>query len=249
MPPMTRSPLARAARFAAPLAFAAAAQAADIRQETVRFPPGATETTVKGRVQGDRTVDYRVRASAGQTLSVTMRETHPQNYFNVLPPGSAGEAMFVGQDGGDFRGMLPADGDYTVRVYLMRPAARRNEASDYTLTIAVAGKPLAPLAASRDALVPGTRYHASSTIPCTVPFAPATTNCEAFVTRRSPDGTGTVDVRSQGRTVRRILFIAGKPAASDAMAAMTSAREGDGTVVRFGQDERYVVPDPFLKGG
>jgi hypothetical protein len=246
---MRRTLPERTALLVATFALATAAQSADIRQETVRFPPGAAETTLKGRLQGDRTVDYRVRASAGQTLSVRMQETNPQNYFNVLPPRSKGEAMFVGQDGGDFRGMLPADGDYTVRVYLMRPAARRNEKSDYTLTIAVTGKALAPLPASKDALVPGTRFHASSTIPCTVPFSSATSTCEAFVTRRGFDGTGTVEVRSQGRTVRRFLFVEGKLAASDAMAEMTSVREGDGTVVRFGQDERYVVPDPFLRGG
>jgi hypothetical protein len=246
---MKRTLPGRAALLAALFALVAAVQAADIRQETVRFPAGAAETTLKGRVQGDRTVDYRVRASAGQTLSVRMQETNPQNYFNVLPPGSKGEAMFVGQDGGDFRGMVPADGDYTVRVYLMRAAARRNETSDYTLTVAVTGKALAPLAASKDALIPGTRFHASSTLPCTPPFATAASTCDAFVTRRGFDGTGTVEVRSQGRTVRRVLFVEGKPAASDAMAEMTSVREGDGTVVRFGRDERYVVPDAFLRGG
>jgi hypothetical protein len=42
--------------------------------------------------------------------------------------------MFIGQFGGDFKGILPTDGDYTIRVYLMRSAARRNESSIYTLT-------------------------------------------------------------------------------------------------------------------
>jgi hypothetical protein len=43
----------------------------------------------------------------------------------------------------------------------MRSAARRNEASDYTLTISATGKALPPLPASKDALLPGTKFHAS----------------------------------------------------------------------------------------
>ena len=62
--------------------------------------------------------------------------------------------------------MLPTDGDYKVRVYLMRNAARRNEVSDYTLTISVTGKPLAPIPASQDALLPGTKFHASGSVTC-----------------------------------------------------------------------------------
>jgi len=53
--------------------------------------------------------------------------------------------------------MLPADGDYRVRVYLVRAAARRNESSAYTLTIGVAGKALEALPGAQDALVPGRR--------------------------------------------------------------------------------------------
>jgi hypothetical protein len=59
-----------------------------IRQETVQFARGATSAAIKGHVKGDATVDYRVRAGAGQTLSVKLQRTNPQNYFNVNPPGS-----------------------------------------------------------------------------------------------------------------------------------------------------------------
>lgn len=37
-------------------------------------------------------------------------------------------------------GTLPVDGDYTVRVYLMRSAARRNETAEYTLTVGITGQ-------------------------------------------------------------------------------------------------------------
>jgi hypothetical protein len=35
--------------------------------------------------------------------------------------------------------LLPADGVYTIRVYLMRNAARRNETANYTLEVRIAG--------------------------------------------------------------------------------------------------------------
>jgi len=219
-----------------------------IRQEPVQFARGASSTVIKGRLQGDADVDYLVRAHAGQTLSVTLEESNAQNYFNVLPPDTD-VAMFVGSDGSDFTRVLPVDGDYTIRVYLMRPAARRNEASDYTLGIAVSGSPLAQLPASQDALVPGTQFHASTTIPC-VPFLETQPrDCEAFVIRRGFDGTATVEVRLANTLKRRILFVKGEPVASDSPDALTATRRQDVTTVKLGSDERYEIPDMLASGG
>ena len=226
------------------------AHAADaIRQEAVQFKTGSSEATIKGRLKGDQTVDYRVRAGAGQTLTVALKGSNAQNYFNVLPPGSADVAMFVGQDGGGYKGILPTDGDYTVRVYLMRPAARRNESSNYALTVGVTGKPLAPLPAAKDALLPGTRFHASATFACTPPFEAKPQQCEAFVIRRGFDGTATVEVRGANGLQRQILFVKGEPAASDAANPVTFARDGGTTIVKIAPDERYAIPDAFVRGG
>ena len=118
-----------------------AAQPAPPRQERVAFAKGASSATVKGQLRGGADVDYVVRAAAGQTISVSLKGSNRSNYFNVLPPGSADVAMHVGQDGGPYTGMLPADGDYKIRVYLVRAAARRNEVSNYELTVSVTGVP------------------------------------------------------------------------------------------------------------
>jgi hypothetical protein len=228
----------------------APATAADaIRKETVQFAKGSSEAAIKGALKGDQTVDYRVRAGAGQTLTVVLKGSNAQNYFNVLPPGSTDVAMFVGQDGGGYKGMLPTDGDYTVRVYLMRPAARRNETSNYTLTVGVTGKPLAPVPAAKDALISGTPFHASAKLACTPPFESKPQQCEAFVIRRGFDGTATVEVRGANGLKRNILFVKGEPAVADATDAMTFAREGDTTVVKIGADERYSLPDALVRGG
>jgi len=228
----------------------AAAAATGPRQEKVQFAKGASAAVINGQLKGDADVDYVVRAAAGQTLSVTLKETNPQNYFNVLPPGSKGSAMFVGDTGEDYTGMLPADGDYVVRVYLMRPAARRGESSDYTVTIGVTGKPLAPLPAAKDALVPGTSYHATAKIRCVPAYETAIKDCDASVIRRGYDGTATVDVAGAAES-RSILFMKGKPVASNAsrIDVLASERKGDVTVVKIGGSERYEIPDALLTGG
>jgi len=219
-----------------------------IRTEQVQFAKGATSAVINGQVKGDSDVDYLVRAGAGQTLTVTLKRTNPQNYFNINPPESD-LSMFVGQTGENFKGVLPTDGNYTVRVYLMRPAARRNESSNYTLTISVTGKAIAPVPASKDALIPGTLFHAAAKITC-VPFIETKAQeCEAFVIRRGFDGTATVEIRGANAAKRRILFVKGKPVASDSQDPVTFSRKGDLSIVRFGTDERYEIPDALIVGG
>ena len=220
------------------------------RTEMVTFTKGASSATIEGHLKGDADIDYQVRAGAGQTLTVALKGSNLQNYFNVLPPDSE-TAMFVGQDGGDFKGILPTDGVYTVRVYLMRPAARRNESSRYKMTISVTGKALAPLPATKDALIPGTAFHASATINCIPPFASDSKPppCEAFVIRRSFDGTATVEIRGANAVKRRILFVKGSPVASDSTEPLTYSHEGDLNVVKLGADERYEIPDALIWGG
>jgi hypothetical protein len=95
---------------------------------------------LKGTLRGDKTIDYKLNAKTGQTMSVTLKTGNGANYFNVLPPGSNDVAVFVGSSGGaEWTGQLAADGEYTIRVYLMRNAARRNESANYTLDVGVSG--------------------------------------------------------------------------------------------------------------
>jgi hypothetical protein len=221
------------------------------RKERVTFAKGASSATLKGTLKGNADVDYLVRAAAGQTLEVKLQGTNVQNDFNVLPPGSANVAMYVSSATGErsWSGMLPADGDYAIRVYLARPAARRNESSKYTLTVAVAGKPLPPLSAARDAKVAGTAYHATAKVPCTLPYQAEVKSCDAGVVRRGNDGTATFEAIGKDGVQRRILFVQGKVVASDAMDKVTATRQGDVTVVKVGDGERYDIPDAFLNGG
>jgi hypothetical protein len=136
MTPRTLFAMFLAGSLLAPIA---ASAGSTIREVQVRLEKGQTSATLKGKLKGDETVDYKVGAAAGQSMVVTFKPGNPSAYFNVLPPGSV-EALFIGSTSGNrFEGPLPADGEYTIRVYLMRSAARRNESASYTLEVGVTG--------------------------------------------------------------------------------------------------------------
>jgi hypothetical protein len=119
--------------------FAAAAGAQEIRTQRVSFPPGAESATYTGVIRGREIVDYLVNARAGQVANISMATSNTSAYFNILAPGQAETAFFVGSvSGNQFEGRLPATGDYRIRVYLMRNAARRGETADYRLEMIVA---------------------------------------------------------------------------------------------------------------
>jgi hypothetical protein len=224
----------------------------DRNQKVVELPRDRSTHTLKGRIHGNEYVDYRVPAAAGQTLSVKLTGSHPQNYVNVLPPGSE-LAMFVGSSAGNrFERIVPADGDYVVQVYLMRAAARRNAASNYSLQIDVTGKTLPPVPAKQDALIPGTPFHASASVPCKVAFSPQVQRCEAFVIRRGFDGTATLEIRWPQGTItvaRHVLLIKGRPVSTDSTLELTHAREGDELIINVGSDEQFRIPDALPFGG
>lgn len=112
-----------------------------IREKAVRFASGAEWAIVRGRLRAHDTIDHLVSARAGQTLTVFLKANNGATYFNVLPPeGDA--ALFVGAGvarPSHFRAQLDKAGDYRIRVYLMRSAARRHESTEYRLKIKLAG--------------------------------------------------------------------------------------------------------------
>ena len=70
-----------------------------IRVQAVDLPAEGGNRTIKGRIKGHDSVDHVVRVANGRTLSVDLAATHGQTYFNILPPGSTGEAIFIELDG------------------------------------------------------------------------------------------------------------------------------------------------------
>ena len=112
----------------------------DIRQEQIEFEKGTSGAAIKGEIKGSQIVDYQLRASEGQWMVAVFEPSNPSAYFNVMPP-DAPAAIFIGSTAGNrFEGALPADGVYTLRIYLMRNAARRHETASYTLEVEITGK-------------------------------------------------------------------------------------------------------------
>jgi hypothetical protein len=219
------------------------------KPEQVLFAAGKSSKSVSTAIQGHDFKDFLVTAKAGQFLSVSMKSDNPQANFNVLCPG-ASLALFNGSISGQVlkKRQLPGDGTYAVRVYLMRAAAGRNEKAKANLEISVTGKPLAPLSDKMDAKVGKTAYHATAPVPCKYYLDPKLTSCEAGVIRRGKDGTATVVLKLKSFS-RSILFVKGKPVASDSFEEMKSTQKGDLTTVTFGdKSEVYEIREVFLTG-
>jgi hypothetical protein len=134
-------------------------------------------------------------------------------------------------------------------VYLMRPAARRNESSAYSLKVGITGTPLAPVPASRDALIPGTPYHASAEVPCGSGSSGKATRCKASVIRRASNSATVVVTNPEGQQ-RQFLFVKGKAVASDQPETLTVQRRDDVSVLLLGVNfERYEIVDALVMGG
>ena len=218
----------------------------------VHFAKGSSSATLKGSLKGEQSIDYTLRAKADQNMSVMLKTSNPRNYFNVLPPGSKDVAMFVGSmSGNEWTGSLDADGDYTIRVYLMRSAARRNETANYTLTVGITGSPTAAKALgsapASDAKVKGTPYHATGQVPCSMGDAPqGTEQCDFGVIRGKP-GNAQVDVTPPSGFKRVLTFIAEK-VTSDGTAVKAS-KSGDLWLIDVNDYEHYRIPDAVISGG
>lgn len=132
--------LVRPAAIAA-LLFAAAGTALTAQDsQRVVFAGGADNAAAGGTVRGSQYRDHILAARAGQRMAVSL-VTKGNAYFNVLPPGSTGEAIYNGSiDGNDATGIaLPQTGDYRVRVYLMGAAKSGNRPVTYRLSLAITG--------------------------------------------------------------------------------------------------------------
>jgi len=228
----------------------AAWAADDIRVERVQFKRGANSAVVEGSIKGYEAVDYVLRAGKGQYMNVSMATDNGANYFNILAPGENEAAMFVGStSGSQYEGTLPESGDYKIRVYMMRSAARRNEVAQYRLEMIVdnAGGG----SSGSDAKVPGTDYHATGDIPCSMGGGQPAGSCP-FGVKREGGGSAMVTVTKPDGRTRTIFFEKGRAAGYDESQAdpgeFKASKEADLSIIHIGQ-ERYEIPDSVVWGG
>ena len=220
---------------------------------SVHFAKGTSSATLKDSLKGDQSIDYTLRAKAGQNMSVMLKTSNPSNYFNVLPPNSKDVAIFVGSMyGNEWTGSLAADGDYTIRVYLMRNAARRNETAKYALTVGITGDPAAAKVlesgSATDAKVKGTPYHATGQVPCSMGDVPrGTEQCDFGVIRGKP-GNAQVHVTPPSGFERVLIFEAEK-VTSGGSATVKASKSGDLWLIDVNDFEHYQIPDAVISGG
>lgn len=227
---------------------AASALGQGIRQERVSFKAGTSSATITGSLKGDQTVDYLLGARAGQTMRVNLKTSNGACYFNVLPPGSEAAIAIGANLGNQWSGTLPTNGDYRIRVFLMRSAARRHETANYTFSVGISGR--------ADAKVAGTPYHATGSVPCSVgPDPKGSAKC-SFGVIRGAHGQAEVYLASPGFDVTlhkdqlRILRFAGNTVtSSDPKEKVTASKQGDNWSISVNDFYFYVIPEAVIDGG
>lgn len=123
--------LARVFRFISPVIavvlISATAAPSQTKRIVVKFKPGTSGATYNNSVTGYGTVDFAFRASAGQTLAAKLTTSNSSLYFVISKSGATDSVNDSARDATEWSGELPETGEYVVRVYLFRNAARRTK--------------------------------------------------------------------------------------------------------------------------
>lgn len=253
------------AAIAAALVLACASAFAEraMQSHRVEFAQGRSGATMKGHIVGDEIADYRLRVRAGQTLGVRLLASGATTYYNVLPPGSTGVAIYNGSiDGDTSTTTLPADGEYTIRVYQMGHAKSAGQRSTFALEVSVTGG--APSAASgvvkpaEDPMVEAAgragegRFNATGKIPCAQAPSQPMGLCD-FGVARAGGGTAVVSVTMPGGRKRMLMFSKGKAIGADLSQAdgnmtFSATKVEDLFKIQAGR-ERYEMPEAVIFGG
>ena len=103
--------------------------------ERVRFQSGHSSATLKGRIVGFDTKDYVVGAKAGQTMTLRLSSSNTSTYFVIYSINGRATDM---NETTEWSENLSESGDYLIRVFMMRSAARRKgAAANFTLRISI----------------------------------------------------------------------------------------------------------------
>ena len=113
----------------------AAVTASQNKPQRVRFEKGKSSATIHGRVAGFDTQDYVIAARAGQQMDIRITASNASTYFVLYSINDRATDM---NETDHYSLETTESGDYVIRVFMMRSAARRQGAvSNYTLTISI----------------------------------------------------------------------------------------------------------------
>lgn len=105
------------------------------RRVRVQFAPRRSSASLSGQVQGYQTIDYVLKAHAQQRMTVSLTSESPFTLMGIYAPNGA--ELCVETCNGQWTGILPQMGDYTIRVGLVRAEARRQGRARYTLHVSI----------------------------------------------------------------------------------------------------------------
>lgn len=230
--------------------------AEDMRTQKLSVESGKPTLYVKDSISGDQSVEFLVQGFAGQHLSVNMSTDSGSNYFNLLPPDTD-VALAIGSIiGNSWSGTLPTDGNYRIRVYLMRGAVRRHESARFTLAVALRDGGSVGHAVSHDAKVKGTPFNAKGMLSCSVgPDPKGSARCSFGVIRH---GTGRAelrlatpgnDVSVQQRGIVVLHFDGKRVTGANASKHVQARHRGDDWDVSVDDFYFFTIPDAVINGG
>jgi hypothetical protein len=103
--------------------------------QRVRFQSGHSSATLKGRIVGYDAKDYVVGAKAGQVMDLHLSSSNQSTYFVIYSINGRATDM---NETTVWSENLSESGDYVIRVFMMRSAARRKgAAANFTLSISI----------------------------------------------------------------------------------------------------------------
>ena len=224
-------------------------QAQQRQTKRLSIPTGKTSVSANGTITGYQDIDYIVNAAAGQTMTVTLKTNKTSNYFLVYGPGDTETAIY-NSDAGEqtWTKTLDQAGDYTVRVYLYRNAARNNVKANFTVTVTIKNN----AAKSGDAKVAGTQFNATGKLQTAlVPTAAMGSSESDFGVIRYANGDADIHITNANQQKRVIKFSKGefqciKPGGGK----LSYNRNGPDTwKLTFNGQETYLIPDAVIVGG
>jgi len=222
----------------------------DIKTKRIQFEKGRSGSTIEASITGSEIVDYLLNVQEGQVLNVSMATDNAANYFNIMEPEEEYVAIFNGSVNENmFEGILKKSGDYRIRVYLMRSAARRNEKANYRLEVNVS--PFEQKSQQVDATVGNTNYNATGKIPCQLEGSESAKNCDFGVIRKG-NGSGKVTITGIDGVARTINFKNGKATGytgnDKKQEKFEASKNADLYIIDIG-GERYKIPEAVIYGG
>lgn len=219
-------------------------------REIIPIYKGQNHISFHNTLKGYDFIDYTFEAKAGQSATIVLRSGNRFNFFNVLAPEEEG-ALFVGSLLGDrFDAILPKHGMYTIRVYLMRNAARRGEKAEFMLEVK-RSENIAPQVI--DPLLGPVYYDASGTIQCSIKNPTLEHECEFKVIRTLQSSKADIWIKPKHPSLQddayRFIHFDAKEFSTDSHTKVSQERNDDNWLIDINKEEFYLIPDALLYGG